>query len=604
MSDIHWAAANNGRFSDARDWAGGVVPGASDDAILDAAGDKFIVASTGAQTVAAIQLAANAVLQIDSGQFSILDGTGDGENAGLISVGDGSTLAVGGAVDNAGTIALDSYGDTSRLLVLSDTTLTGDGQITFSKGADTVIQAGGAGAHTLVNQDDTITGGGMIEARAAGGRLEVINGAFGVIGASFTASRGTGRLVNHGVVEAVNGAQEQISDATVTGRDGILFVGQSSSMSISGSRVSGQALKVAKGGALYLGSGSVALSGVVQNSGSVSVASATELLLSGAVSFVGGGNLSLGGQLEATSPATFRNGDILTAGGVFGSDQISWVNLAGGVIKTISYVDGLTIDVGANTFVNAGTIGGLSGEGGITITGAVDNSGYIGTADGGVTVTGTLINSGTLDFLTAQGSVESSGLIEDITIAGTLVNTGTIYEASGDAQVQGAVTGDGVVVLDEGGAGFGSSFAENVQFEVKGGVLSLAQSQGYTGQISGFTTNGASKLFLGDIAYVGAGEATYSGTTSSGVLTVTDGTHTAQIDFVGDYTHAGFTASSAFGGGTEITATARQTPSMPPIAHFSDAMASLAAGTGVSIHAPRPSAAGLGVLAPPHIWTT
>ena len=47
-----------------------------------------------------------------------------------------------------------------------------------------------------------------------------------------------------------------------------------------------------------------------------------------------------------------------------------------------------------------------------------------------------------------------------------------------------------------------------------------------------------------------AGEATYKGSASGGILTVSDGTHTARIHLDGDYRKATFTASSDGHGGT------------------------------------------------------
>jgi len=38
MADIQWANAVSGSFTNASDWTGGVVPGSSDVAVLDAAG--------------------------------------------------------------------------------------------------------------------------------------------------------------------------------------------------------------------------------------------------------------------------------------------------------------------------------------------------------------------------------------------------------------------------------------------------------------------------------------------------------------------------------------------------------------------------------------
>jgi hypothetical protein len=86
----------------------------------------------------------------------------------------------------------------------------------------------------------------------------------------------------------------------------------------------------------------------------------------------------------------------------------------------------------------------------------------------------------------------------------------------------------------------GSTFSENVTVSGSGGKLKLAQSQGYTGSITGFSKT------------VKSTQATLSGTTKSGVLTVTDGTHTAHITLIGDYTQSTFVASSDGHGGTII----------------------------------------------------
>ena len=42
MAQIHWLNDISGSFTNAADWNGGMVPGPSDDAILDAAGDRAL----------------------------------------------------------------------------------------------------------------------------------------------------------------------------------------------------------------------------------------------------------------------------------------------------------------------------------------------------------------------------------------------------------------------------------------------------------------------------------------------------------------------------------------------------------------------------------
>ncbi len=68
----------------------------------------------------------------------------------------------------------------------------------------------------------------------------------------------------------------------------------------------------------------------------------------------------------------------------------------------------------------------------------------------------------------------------------------------------------------------------------------------------GFSKTGATTLDLGDIAFGGATAASFSGTMSSGVLTVTDGTHTAKIRLSGDYLGLTFAVSSDGHGGTSV----------------------------------------------------
>ena len=107
MSQIHWLEPVSGNFTNASDWSGGRVPGASDDAILDAGGSSFTVTSAASETVDSLQLAANATLTITGGTFAAVAGTGAGANAGLILVGAGDTLSLDGVVANGGAITLE-----------------------------------------------------------------------------------------------------------------------------------------------------------------------------------------------------------------------------------------------------------------------------------------------------------------------------------------------------------------------------------------------------------------------------------------------------------------------------------------------------------------
>jgi hypothetical protein len=184
------------------------------------------------------------------------------------------------------------------------------------------------------------------------------------------------------------------------------------------------------------------------------------------------------------------------------------INRAAGVISAVSAF--LTIDTGARTITNGGLIE-AAASGRCTIQSSISNYGTLEAANGGL--------------VTVNGAV--------------LANSGKAAAVGG--------------TLD-----FTSTFNQDVLFQGAGSVLELAQSQTYSGKLQSFSNTGESTLDLADIAFVSAGEATYSGTAKGGVLTVTDGTHTAHIGLTGSHLGATFTASSDGHGGTDIVASSNK----------------------------------------------
>jgi hypothetical protein len=109
-------------------------------------------------------------------------------------------------------------------------------------------------------------------------------------------------------------------------------------------------------------------------------------------------------------------------------------------------------------------------------------------------------------------------------------------------------------------------------------VLELARSQTYAGRITGFSTT--TSLDLEDIAFGSKTTASYKGTAASGVLTVTDGAHTARITLIGDYLASSFSVASDGHGGTKVT-----DPASPAAAHVPQSLQpfiAAAASFGVS----------------------
>jgi len=222
---------------------------------------------------------------------------------------------------------------------------------------------------------------------------------------------------------------------------------------------------------------------------------------------------------------------------------------------------------------------------GVTISGlTVDISGaslVVGAAGATIASTGTVRFQGaSAGSFGGADTLTNAGLIETTSSAGTsiidaIVNTGVLYADKGNLTLDGAVTGAGSAKITAATLDFASGFTGNVAFAGGSGQLELAQSQSFTGTITGFSKTGGTTLDLGDIGFVGSGEATYSGTKSGGVLTVTDGTHTARISLKGNYLTSTFIASSD-GGGVLITDPAGGGGAAPPPPHaFIAAMAGL-----------------------------
>jgi hypothetical protein len=158
---------------------------------------------------------------------------------------------------------------------------------------------------------------------------------------------------------------------------------------------------------------------------------------------------------------------------------------------------------------------------------------------------------------TASNMIVNSGLIENSGLGGTvikssLLNNGTLLDSLGALTVKGPVSGLGVATIANGGTlSFLSNFAENVFFAGKG-ALSLANSKAFTGKISGFSATGGDALDLRDVAFGPADKLSFAGTTAGGVLTITDGTHTAHVKLVGDYLNEAFKMVQDGHGGTKI----------------------------------------------------
>jgi hypothetical protein len=295
------------------------------------------------------------------------------------------------------------------------------------------------------------------------------------------------------------GAATVINYATISGiTDSVKFASAGDELvAESGSQFIGQI--AGGGGTLVLSGGTGTITGL---GGPGALTGSDTASFTGFGSYVVvGGSWTVEGTDAATpgqSLTVAAGGTILVSGDI-GGGVMSLTNQAGGVIDA-GGVAAASLDTGANKISNAGLIE-ATGSGGMTIVSAV-------------------------------------------------VNTGTILAAGATLTAEGVITGAGKAVIATGGElALQAAFNEAVSFIGVSGELVLAKSQVYTATISGFSTSGGTSLDLEDIGFVSAGEATFSG----GVLTVSDGAHTAHIMLAGNFSGSAFTCASDGHGGTIVT---------------------------------------------------
>jgi hypothetical protein len=96
-----------------------------------------------------------------------------------------------------------------------------------------------------------------------------------------------------------------------------------------------------------------------------------------------------------------------------------------------------------------------------------------------------------------------------------------------------------------------SPYSGTLSFAGATGTLKIDNSSSFSGTIAGQLAIG-DVIDLADITAGAGAKISYSGNNSPGTLTVSDGTHTASIALLGNYSVANFTASSDGHGGTSV----------------------------------------------------
>jgi hypothetical protein len=457
MAAINWLTAVSDNFSNAVRWAGGAVPGVSDDAILGVLGGWAYTVTAQGQSVGDIQTAANATLSINGGTFTASGGSGGGANAGTISVANNNIFALGGTLTNSGLVSLNSIGNATQFqIAASGATLQGAGQLTLGDNSQNYV-IGATASATLTNVNNIISGGGQI----GGGQLTLINQAAGVINATAASNalllNTTGKTItNAGLIEATGAAGLTITGTTVDDSTGGIIQAVGSTVRLNSAVILGGSLKSSSGGTITTTDRGTVLDGlgthVVTNLANLVVANNTSLSVQGKITNTGQTVTlaSIGNETDlvvTAANATLNGGTWLmgdnsqnnlvgTLSGAVGKQKVSTLTIAG---KTIVQGAG---SIGANSkLTNNGTIN-ATGANALTISpGAskvansnqLKNTGLLQSINPGAlgAVGGLNLASVNVIGSTAKGVIEANGAHTHVDLRTATITGGTLKTLAG-----------------------------------------------------------------------------------------------------------------------------------------------------------------------------
>ena len=424
-----------------------------------------------------------------------------------------------------------------------------------------VIQAVG-GTLTATN----VTIGSNTELAAFNGAVLTVSG--GVIGkgdAVGAAGGGTaqivGSVVNSAFIEVFAPGLVVLGGSVNNAKGNILASGSGAVVQLSGGTISGGQWQTVSGGIVETASGShnVISSATIVSGSVIEVADGGELTLRGAIANAGTFVAS-----AAVSAAALDLGGVTLSGGRLATSGVS------ALIETVSgpvdLIRGGIISGSHLAVVSASTL---------TLSGGSVGAGATVSATSGSTliVSGTLADSGTL-ALSGVTSVAAHATLATLSggsalVSGTVLNSGTFIASGLGTLIEiasGGVVSGGAVVVGNGIVDVLSGGSANVAFLSNGsGGLEIEDSannaSAFTGKVSGFGGPGHAnhKQFIDLVSVtsaVGQIHLSYGSAAShtSGTLFVSSGgTLVAEINIIGAYTSANFSAKADSNGNVEIT---------------------------------------------------
>lgn len=494
----------------------------------------------------------------------------------------GSVATDGGndVLTNSGSITGDvSMGAGDDSINLATGSLV-TGTIDGGEGFDTLTLSGGGtllGAVVNVEKLDVQSGVWKIKDATGYSDIEVENGAVVVLEGS-----ANGMLVAAGAAQAVFGL---VSNSVIYGNQYIQIGG------------SADGTTIAAGGEQNILGGGIAsnttLDGGTQHVFGVAIQTT---IANGGFQHIHNNAFSTtvnaGGEQNVYIDGS-ATGSTINAGGI----QIDWgftiiTTISGGSQYVFGSASLTTINSGLQAVESGGTASDTTIHGGgqdVYTGGTAINT----TMDGGIqsvyggTVVQTTISNGALQYLhgTASMTTVNAGSVQSVyadgTATGTTVNAGGVQVDWGAASgttinggvqyVYGSATGTAVLAgtqnVQSGGSADDTTIGsgalafvhsggtmDDVIFAGPNASLVLAQASALTGTISGWQDHDS--IDLGDILF-GDGVTSFAyaqnSDNSGGTLSVSDGTHTASLSLLGQYSAADFALSSDGHGGTLIS---------------------------------------------------
>ncbi len=526
MSAISWKYNTDGVWSNAANWSGGVVPGATDDVTLATLSPHTITYASGSTQIHSLTATTDS-LNISGGTLGIL---GTASFAKLLEVSGGTLSLLGTSETVSGTLQAlsgeillasgNTLTDTGATNIASTTSGTGpnlDGPGTLSTlGTTTIGQTSNGNYNALLlgggitwKIGATVNDAGQIAVGdLAGSTATLVNAA----GISFNLTTDSAGIVNIGYYNQFNTyvtGSSSFSNAGTLAKTGGTITSNIASVFTNTGMINAETGTIAFGrggsfGGTLTGAGTIAFSGGAATLSNPAAITVANLLIDG-------GTVSVTSPLSYAGSLTLSAGTLTLAGATNSIGSFSEignasadlvVNGASLALKNASLGGGYLDSIGAGTVSLSGTT---------TLAGINNYSYYMG---GGVTLANTgVVNQNYyvyVDYSTGAGFTISNAAGATYNITGdyslgynnnnstssTFTNAGTFAKTGGTStsQIESVVSSTGIVTAAAGGTiefDNGGSFAGTLS-----GAGTIAFAGGSDTFASGLSTAGAAEILF------------------------------------------------------------------------------------------------------------